>query len=162
MVALIEGTKAPDFELQSLEGSQYSLKKALSKSDYVVLAFFKVSCPVCQLTLPYIERLHKAHPETPVWGISQDDPQATKEFAQQYGLTFPLLLDESLSSTVAYDLTNVPTIFLVGRDGQIQQTIVGFSKQDLENLNSRIAETGTHKAGQLFLKSDDVPDFRPG
>jgi len=59
--------------------------------------FFKVSCPVCQFTFPFLERLHKRYGGDGVTflGISQDDARATQNFAKEYGVTFPLLLDES-------------------------------------------------------------------
>jgi peroxiredoxin len=58
MVALQEGTKAPVFELIGSDGSAFSLSETLRTNPLVVLAFFKVSCPVCQLIAPYLERLH--------------------------------------------------------------------------------------------------------
>lgn len=161
MVALIEGTKAPVFELNSLDGSRYSLKEALNKNPYVVLAFYKAECPVCQMTLPYLERLHKFNPDVPIWAMSQDDADETAEFVSEYELSMPVLLDVDLSNTVAYGLTNVPSLFLISKDGTIEQTIVGFAKQDLEDLHKRIARENSRKE-PLFTDRDDVPAFRPG
>ncbi len=59
MVALIEGTKAPDFKLITSSGSHYSLLDELKNQSLVLLAFFKVTCPVVQLEFPYLERLHQ-------------------------------------------------------------------------------------------------------
>ena len=47
MPALDTGVMAPDFTLPTIDGEQVSLKEALQKGP-VLLAFFKVSCPVCQ------------------------------------------------------------------------------------------------------------------
>ncbi len=60
MSALIAGKKAPDFTLQTTDEKPFALKAALT-SGPVVLAFYKVSCPVCQYTLPFVERLHQAY-----------------------------------------------------------------------------------------------------
>ena len=58
----------------------------------VLLAFFKITCPVCQLTFPFLERLHTAG-TLPIYGISQNDAEDTREFNQHFGVTFPTLLD---------------------------------------------------------------------
>ena len=60
MAALTAGTSAPDFKLQTMDGSHFSLSDALTRGP-VVAAFFKVSCPVCQYAFPFLERIYKAH-----------------------------------------------------------------------------------------------------
>jgi peroxiredoxin len=162
MVALQEGTKAPVFELIGSDGSAFSLSETLRTNPLVVLAFFKVSCPVCQLIAPYLERLHRSHPSIPIWGMSQDDADATDAFARMFGCTFPMVLDARLSATVDYGLTNVPTVFVVDQDMTISHTIVGFIKNELERLNARLAEIGEENAGPLFTAADEVPELKPG
>lgn len=162
MVALAEGTKAPDFQLTSTNGGSYSIASTLKDKSLVLLAFFKVSCPVCQLIAPYLERLHRSHPNVPLWGVSQDDKDATEAFARMYGCTFPMLLDEKLSATVDYDLTNVPSLFLVDKSGTIVHTVVGFIKSELERLNTELSGAGDKTLVPLFTLADEVPDLRPG
>ena len=74
MAALTVGTKAPEFELTTLDGKRFVLSEVLSRGP-VVLAFFKVSCPVCQFAFPYLERLHKAYRQQgyTLVGVSQND-----------------------------------------------------------------------------------------
>lgn len=162
MVALIEGTKAPGFSLTGLDNKGYSLQDALALNKLVVLAFFKVSCPVCQFEFPYLERLRRSYPNIPIWGVSQDDVDATRAFARMFGLTFPMLIDDALQTTVDYDLTNVPSIFLVGDDQVIRQTIVGFVKADLETLNVELARCAQQSVVPLFTAADEVPELKPG
>jgi len=162
MVALIEGTKAPSFSLKSIAGKQHNLHETLKSKPAVVLAFFKVSCPVCQLSFPYLERLHRSYPTLPIWGISQDDVDATEAFAKMYGSTFPMLIDDSLESTVNYDLTNVPSIFLVTQDQRVAMTTVGFVKADLEKLNRELAGLADLTVVPLFTSADEVPELKPG
>lgn len=162
MPVISPGATAPHICLASFAGETVELQNALKPGSIAVIAFFKVSCPVCQLAFPYLERLHKSYPQIPVWGISQDDKQATADFAKTYGLSFPCLLDETLSVTVKYGLTNVPTIFVVGSDGEIKQTIQGFVKDELESLNETMADLSQSERKPLFTENDDVPAFRPG
>ena len=111
MSALTAGTSAPDFTLQSMDGKQFSLKDALKRGP-VVLAFFKISCPVCQFAFPFLERIYKSHggKKVTIVGVSQNSKKDTAAFVKEYGVTFPVLLDDtdSYPASNAYGLTNVP------------------------------------------------------
>ena len=63
MPALEAGVQAPEIELQYLDGRKFSLKEERKKGP-VVAVFFKVSCPVCQMALPYLDRIYKAYAES--------------------------------------------------------------------------------------------------
>ena len=162
MVALLEGAQAPNLSLISTDGSSYSLYQRLRESPVVLLAFFKTSCPVCHFEFPYLERLHRSFPSVPIWGISQDDADSAVAFSRMFGITFPGLLDEQLSTSVAYGITHVPTTFLIAEDKLIRQTVVGFNKSDLEKLAVELAMVTGVSSKPLFSSADEVPQMRPG
>lgn len=164
MTNIVAGQKAPEFSLKSLEGREYSLKSALEKGP-VVAAFFKVSCPVCQFTFPFLERLHQRYAKDAVtfWGISQNDAGDSKKFARQYGVTFPTLLDaKGYPASNAYGLTNVPTVFLIDPDGTVKVSSMGFSKADLEAIANTLAGRKNSARSPVFLPSESVPAYKPG
>jgi peroxiredoxin len=169
MTALREGTKAPDFSLPALdggkEGGTFTLRDALQRGP-VAAVFFKVSCPVCQYTFPFFERLRKAYggEKVAIVGISQDDKRSTAAFLKEYGVTFPALLDDPAGYVVsnAYGLTNVPSWFLIAQDSEIKISSVGWVRTDVEDLNRRLADANHTALRRLFLPKDDVRDYRPG
>lgn len=165
MAALTAATAAPDFTLKTTDGKQFSLRDALARGP-VVLAFFKISCPVCQYAFPFLERIHKAHGSkgATIIGVSQDNQRDTLAFMKEYGVTFPVLLDDTNSYTVsnAYGLTNVPTVFWIGQDGQVEISSVGWSRSDMEAIHRRTAELNKTAAVPLFKAGEDVRDFRAG
>ena len=165
MAALTAGTKAPEISLAALDGNTFSLQNALKKGP-VLAAFFKVSCPVCQYAFPYLERLHKAHGDQKITivGISQDDKRNTSTFLKEYGVSFPTLLDDPNGYVVsnAYGLTNVPTWFLIGQDGKIEISSVGWVKQEMEDVNRKLANVQKTPLPALFKPGEDVRDFRAG
>jgi len=165
MAALATGTKAPEFELKTLDGKPFSLTDNLAQGP-VVLIFFKVSCPTCQYALPFYERLHKAYGKNGVSmiAVSQNDARDTAAFNKEFGVTFPVLLDDmgSYPASNAYGLTNVPTIFWVAQDGEIDVSSVGWVKKDFEEINRRMAEAGKIAPSVLFKPGEDVRDFRAG
>jgi len=149
--------QAPDFDLPALHGERKRLLDLLAASP-VLLAFYKGTCPTCQLTFPFLERLHRGKGALQVVAISQDDARASAEFNRIYDITFPTLLDpreEGYRVSNAYQITNVPTLFLVEQDGRISQSVAGFDKAQLETLGQRF-EVPVFDAGER------VPVFRPG
>ncbi len=165
MAALTAGTKAPDFSLLMLDGGQFSLQEALRRGP-VLAAFFKVSCPVCQYAFPFFERLHKAYGnhKVTVVGISQDGARETTAFLTVYGVTFPILLDDPNGYAVsnAYGLTNVPTLFLIAPDGTIEVSTVGWVKQEIDEINAKLASVRQTAPRGLFKPGEEVVDFRAG
>ncbi len=165
MAALTAGTKAPDFELKAMDGKRFVLSEELVHGP-VVLAFFKVSCPVCQYAFPFLERLERAygHQGVRIIGVSQNDPRQTNAFNKEFGVTFPVLLDDAETYPVsnAYGLTNVPSVFWIAQDGKIEISSVGWVKADFEAVNRKMAEARSTPAASLFKPGDDVRDFRAG
>jgi peroxiredoxin len=165
MTALATGTNAPQFELKTLDHKPFALTDELSRQP-VVLAFFKVSCPTCQYAFPFLERLHKAYARNGVTlvGVSQNEAKDTAAFAKEFGITFPILLDDTHSYPVsnAYGLTNVPTVFWIAQDGEIEISSVGWVKADFEQLNRNMAEAGKTAPAAVFKPGEDVRDYRAG
>jgi len=150
------GAEAPQFELTDLAGAKASLDEILTKGP-ALLAFYKVSCPVCQLTAPFLERL-AASSAIQVIGISQDDASATQAFRQRFGLTFPTLLDrssEEYPASNAYGISSVPSLFLVEQDSNVAKAFSGFSKRDLESLGERAGVA-------TFRPDENVPEWKAG
>src|SRR5947207_5030186 len=108
MAALTAGTRAPHFELTAMNGAKFLLQDALARGP-VLAVFFKISCPVCQYAFPFFERIYKASGggKVTIVGISQNEAKDTQQFLQRFGVTFPVLLDETKTFTVsnAYGLT---------------------------------------------------------
>lgn len=165
MAALATGVKAPEFELETSDGKQFSLMAELANGP-IVLAFFKVSCPTCQYAFPFLERLHRAYKNNGVKlvGVSQNDAKETAAFTKEFGVTFPILLDDTRKYPVsnAYGLTNVPSVFWIAQDGEIEVSSVGWVKADFEQINRKMAEAGKIAPAAVFRAGEDVRDFRAG
>jgi peroxiredoxin len=165
MAALKAGVPAPDFTLPLLDGSQFSLAQA-RQSGPVVLAFFKVSCPVCQYAFPFIERLHRGYlgKTAAIIGVSQDDKRDTAAFRKEFGITFPVALDERKQYPVsnAYGLTNVPTVFLISQGGVIEVSSVGWARREVAEINSKIAAALPAGEAPLFRPGEEVAEWKAG
>jgi peroxiredoxin len=165
MTALAPGTQAPDFTLPSMDDKPFSLRAALARGP-VLAAFFKISCPTCQYAFPFLQRIHQAHENKAVTivGISQNTKKDTAAFIKEYGISFPVLLDDTHSYPVsnAYGLTNVPTIFWIAPDGDIEISSVGWVRKEMEEFNQRAALALSEATKPLFLPEEHIADFRAG
>jgi peroxiredoxin len=165
MAALAPGNTAREFTLPAMDGSEFSLKQALARGP-VLVAFFKISCPACQYAFPFLQRVYQVYASKNVTfvGISQNGQKDTAAFLQKFGVTFPVLLDDTHTYPVsnAYGLTNVPTIFWIAPDGEIEISSVGWSRQDIEEINRKAADASGHGPIPLFQPREQVAEFRAG
>ena len=158
------GDTAPNFELNDTQGKRVSLREALSRGP-VVAVFFKVSCPTCQFTFPFLQRLFQTYgsDHTTFIAISQDDAADTREFCAEYGVGFTALVDEEdYPASNEYGITNVPTFYLIAPDGSVQVDSVGFGKKALEKIAEELARFQGRAAVPLFKPGEVIPDAKPG
>ncbi|MFN7992388.1 MAG: TlpA disulfide reductase family protein [Bryobacteraceae bacterium] len=153
------GHRAPEFSLTRLDGGSTTLREILAASP-ALFVFFKSTCPVCQMTLPYLERIHQGGVpgSLTVYGISQDDAATTREFVEEFGITFPMLLDTEESGYPAsneYSISHVPSQFLVEQDGSIGWSYDGFNRRDFQSI-ARLAGLNPFRPGEK------VPDWKSG
>jgi hypothetical protein len=59
-------------------------------------------------------------------------------------------------------LTNVPSIFWVAQDGEIEVSSVGWVKADFEQIARKMADSGKTSPAAIFKPGEDVRDFRAG
>lgn len=164
MSPIAPGATAPDFSLKQLDGQSFSLTSTAG-SVPVVAAFFKISCPTCQYAFPFLERIHKSYPadKVRVVGVSQDDASATKDFVRQFGVTFPVVLDDKgYPASNAYGLVNVPSIFSIAKSGKVEYSSIGWVKSEMEELNRQVAAAAGLPPAQIFKPGEDVADFKAG
>lgn len=156
METIAAGAPAPGFQLPSIGGGTRGLADLLADGP-VALVFFKASCPVCQFTLPFLERM-AAGPALRFVAISQDGEETTRGFRERFGVTFLTLIDgpaPRYPASDAYGIAMVPSIFVVEGDGRISKSVAGFSKKDMEALGAR--------AGiPPFGREDRVPEWKAG
>jgi peroxiredoxin len=165
MAALNVRTHAPNFELPTMDGSKFSLESALARGP-VLAVFFKISCPVCQYALPYFERIYQNYggKAVTIVGVSQNDKGDTAEFVRKYGITFPVVLDDTKTfpASNAYGLTTVPTAFWISEAGDIEISSESWVRQEFEEIARKTANTVGDSPRPLFQRAEQIADFRAG
>jgi peroxiredoxin len=152
---LAAGDQAPAFSVPDLGGTTHTLT-ALLENGPALVVLYKISCPVCQLALPYLQRISSGGLQ--IVTISQDDVPATTRFMTAFGVGMLTLLDTQASGypvSNAFGITNVPSLFLVESDGVISFAGSGFHKAQLEALAARAGSP-------IFRPDEDVPAWKAG
>ena len=157
---LRRGDRAPPFELPDLEGRLHALD-----GGPALVVFWKSTCATCHIAFPYLERLAHAYPGDGwrLLTVSQDSPAVSREFARALGLTLPVLIEgEGWPVSKQYDPEATPTLFLIGPDGTIELSSIGFDKAELNEIARRLAQR-LGVGPQVIAEQDDGnPFFKPG
>lgn len=124
-----EGFLAPDFTLDTLDGNTITLSEL--RGQIVVINIWATWCPPCRAETPALEKSYEQYKDSGVviLGVdlaNQDPLSNVQAFAQEFSLTYPILLDQdgSVSHTL-YQIKGLPSTFFVNREGIIRTAVVG-------------------------------------
>jgi len=129
------GTPAPSFSLEDLDGKIHTLGGERDKA--LLLNFWASWCDPCKEEAPDLVALAKKYSGSlDVYAVNvtlYDQLDNVKKFVQDYGYTFPVLLDKKEEVYRKFNGVAFPTNVLIGKDGVIKEVIVGsLSAKDLE------------------------------
>ena len=134
--------KAPDFSLKSLEGEDVVLTGL--KGNVVLLDFWATWCGPCRESIPHLIDLHKTYQGKgfKIVGLSIDkekDADALRHFVKS--LDIPYAIVPAPENVVRqYGVTGIPATFLIDREGNIRERIVGFNNTIAKHLAARISD----------------------
>lgn len=123
-----KGFLAPDFSLATPKGEKITLSELKGKA--VLVNIWATWCPPCREEMPAIEKYYERYKDQGlvVLGVNatvQDNPLDIVPFVNEYGLTFPILLDETGDVARKYDLRSLPSSYFINRDGTINEIVIG-------------------------------------
>ena len=82
-------------------------------------------CPDCRAEAPVLEELHQAHPELVVLMVdSKESLEVVQQFADEFSLTHPILLDKDGAVGNLYQVFAIPTVLFIDADGVIRAKVI--------------------------------------
>lgn len=140
---LVPGARAPAFEVSNLEGAPVALED--HRGEVVLVNIWATWCPPCRDEMPSMQRLYDELEGTDfeILAVSVDAPIGqvgvdgrvggdVAEFAEEMGLTFPILHDRTQQLQYVYQTTGLPESFLLDRNGVIIKRIAGGTAWDAD------------------------------
>lgn len=121
-----ERVKVRDFKLKDLSGKEVNLSDYYGK--LVFLNFWATWCPPCREEMPSMEKLYQRFKDEDFVMLAVDlrESQSTvKDFAREYKLNFPILLDLTGKIGDTYGVRAIPTTYLIDRQGKLIGKAVG-------------------------------------
>jgi peroxiredoxin len=145
---------APEFTLAALNGDVVSLADYRGKKT-VVVSYWASWCGPCKVELPelreFYKRYHKAEANLVILAISIDEQKADAEkYAQAEKLPFPVLFDPQSKTAEAYSVQEIPTMFVIDKDGKIVHAHAGLEQAMPIQLMGELGlkYTGMEEAGE--------------
>ncbi|RBP46899.1 cytochrome c biogenesis protein/redoxin [Garciella nitratireducens] len=134
---------AIDFTLVDQYGEIHTLSEY--KGKVVFLNFWATWCPPCRMEMPDIEEVYKEKGKNAedviILGVAGPNlgREGSKEeiiaFLKEEGYTYPVVFDETGDIMATYSIQSLPTTFIIDRDGNIVDYILGaMSKETMENI----------------------------
>ncbi|MFC0189754.1 peroxiredoxin family protein [Fictibacillus aquaticus] len=137
------GDTAPDFLLENLEGQTVSLKDYRGKK--VILNFWATWCPPCRKEMPDMQKFYNKNQDSDIEILavnlthSEKNKSDISEFTDEYGVTFPILLDEKGETVKQFKAAAIPTTYFIDTEGTVQKVYVGpVSESYLEHIGSKL------------------------
>jgi len=135
------GHPAPDFTLKTPDGQEISLSDF--RGQPVIINFWATWCSPCRVEMPHLQAAYEAHQKDDlvVLGVNltvRDNPKAVPDFLAEFGLTFPVVLDESGNVAEMYRVFGQPASVFVDKDGIIHQVFQGPVNEQF--INDSVAE----------------------
>ena len=131
--------KAPDFEVETLEGEIVSLEKTMEEDKPLVVYFTASWCPICAKNWPVLSEVYPDYKDKLNFIAIGIDPTDTKEvmekLAKEKGFTFPTTWGHP-QIMVDFGVENQATTVGVNRDGHIvfQKNKTALSEKEYRNL----------------------------
>lgn len=136
--AYADVAQAPDIKLPTTSGT---VQLSDLKGKVVYLDFWASWCLPCKKSFPWMSDIKKRYAEQgfAIVAVNLDKERALADaFLKQMDVNFTVAFDESGSSASKYKLRGMPSSYLIGRDGKVHASHIGFREKDKEELEQAI------------------------
>jgi len=142
-----KGFLAPDFTLETLDGESVTLSDLRGRA--LLVNFWATWCPPCRAEMPAFQKAYRDYEEqgfmiVAVNATLQDNPTDIIAFVEEYGLSFPIVLDNNGAVNQLYQVRSLPTSFFINKEGIISEVVIGGPIAEAL-IRSRIEELINHE-----------------
>jgi cytochrome c biogenesis protein CcmG/thiol:disulfide interchange protein DsbE len=129
---------APDFKLKDTKGDFVTLSSYQDKKA-VILLFWATWCPYCRKELKNLNSMYQELKKEGFEVLAVNTGESfykADNFAKDYKLNYPVLLDEDTSVTSSYGVAGIPFYVIIDKKGKISFTDYHFPHDQYKKLVS--------------------------
>lgn len=139
LIELKHKPPAPDFTLPDMQNKNHSLSDYLGKP--VIVTFWATWCPPCVKEMPAFNRAWDKlkNDDIALLGININEGIETIEsFKLQYPIDFTILRDETAGQLQNWNMTGLPTTFIIDPDGHVVYQAMGEREWDNDIIINKV------------------------
>ncbi len=129
--ACAKTTTAADLNLRDIDGNMVNLSSF--KGKIIILDFFATWCPPCKQEIPDFIELQREYGDKgfTMVGISLSRSSDTKAMAENFGMNYPVLIDDGYAAAVYGPIRSIPTTFIIDRNFKVVKKYIGFKPKEV-------------------------------
>jgi peroxiredoxin len=122
---------AADLNLRDLDGNMVNLSDF--KGKVIILDFFATWCPPCKQEIPDFIKLQNEYRDKgfTMIGISLSRMSDMQSFARDFGINYPVLIDDGYAAAVYGPIRSIPTTFIIDQNFKVVKKYIGFKPKEV-------------------------------
>jgi peroxiredoxin/tetratricopeptide (TPR) repeat protein len=128
------GKKAPAFSVTGLDGR--TLRLADYEGKVLIVDFWATWCGPCKAVMPELAALYTENKAAGlvVLGITDEDTDRVRAFQSKKTVSYPLATDPGKRANTQYEVSALPTAYVIDRNGVVRERVVGAGPEGIERL----------------------------
>ncbi len=122
-----EPTEVPAFEVPGIAGPKFSTDQL--KGKITILNFWAPWCPPCKSEMPHLQEFYKEFKDKEGFQLIavavRDSKDAVLNFITENNYSFPVYVDENISSVGLFVSQGIPVTYIVNKDGKVVGNYTG-------------------------------------
>lgn len=148
------GTRAPNFSLPRLDGSNLSLEDF--REGRILLVFSDPHCGPCNALAPELEKFHREDPSVQLVMISRGEPKENRVKVKKHDLTFPVVLQRQWEISRLYAMFATPMAYMIDEQGIIMND-VAVGVEPILTLMTNAKQPAQHAAPHTLAREKITP-----
>ncbi len=140
---LVKGDAVPDIEFLAVDGETLTFNEYKGKT--ILIHFWADWCSECRAEFPKLEQAYQKYKKDGFEILAVNVAQSkshVQSFKDEFGLNFPMLMDENSSVAKKFGIRGLPTNYFIGKEGRVERVIIGWVDEEqislvLNNINSK-------------------------